>query len=143
MRSGVIRFFIFLIIIIVIIFIVNLLYKNNVFNFSNLELFEPNNINTFRIDVEQVSDNYDELYYNVDLEKGEFKYYRNSGMIDNNIELINYMKLTEQEIMRLKDLINNASQELPQGTVNYYKISNNKYIYTLDMMTELENILGK
>ncbi len=143
MRSGVIRFFIFLIIIIVIIFIVNLLYKNNVFNFSNLELFEPDNINTFRIDVEQVSDNYDELYYNVDLEKGEFKYYRNSGMIDNNIELINYMKLTEQEITRLKDLINNASQELPQGTVNYYKISNNKYIYTLDMMTELENILGK
>ena len=52
MRSGVIRFFIFLIIIIVIIFIVNLLYKNNVFNFSNLELFEPDNINTFRIDVE-------------------------------------------------------------------------------------------
>ena len=143
MRSGVIRFFIFLIIIIVIIFIVNLLYKNNVFNFSNLELFEPDNINTFRIDVEQVSDNYDELYYNVDLEKGESKYYRNSGMIDNNIEFINYMKLTEQEITRLKDLINNASQELPQGTVNYYKISNNKYIYTLDMMTELENILGK
>lgn len=143
MRSGVIRFFIFLIIIIVIIFIVNLLYKNNVFNFSNLELFEPDNINTFRIDVEQVSDNYDELYYNVDLEKGESKYYRNNGMIDNNIELINYMKLTEQEITRLKDLINNASQELPQGTVNYYKISNNKYIYTLDMMTELENILGK
>ena len=143
MRSGVIRVFIFLIIIIVIIFIVNLLYKNNVFNFSNLELFEPDNINTFRIDVEQVSDNYDELYYNVDLEKGESKYYRNNGMIDNNIELINYMKLTEQEITRLKDLINNASQELPQGTVNYYKISNNKYIYTLDMMTELENILGK
>lgn len=143
MRSGVIRFFIFLIIIIAIIFIVNLLYKNNVFNFSNLELFEPDNINTFRIDVEQVSDNYDELYYNVDLEKGESKYYRNNGMIDNNIELINYMKLTEQEITRLKDLINNASQELPQGTVNYYKISNNKYIYTLDMMTELENILGK
>lgn len=145
MKSIITKFLVLNILLIIILFIFKLMSNNNVFHFSNTNLFEADNVNSFIIEVEPIYDGFGVYYYEIELENGECKYYHNSGYINNQIELINKKKLTDQEIIKLRELISKASVAtyLDQGNNNYYKISNGKYIYTINEVQDLEQILEK